>query len=254
LCDDAPKKHNRGDNNAVPLLKKNPYAKLEKAIGYRFRKRAWLEKALVHRSYRFENMEVDVDNQRLEFLGDAVIGFVTGAYLFTAHEDEDEGFLTSLRSQVTSGKALAELAQDLDLGSYIKLGKGEIGAGGHKRQSTLADALEAVIGAVYLDGGMKAVQRLFNTVFLPVIEGLSGDVWAGNPKGKLQEVCQQRWRKGPHYRVVKRSGPAHASVYTVHVDLPDKRHAQGTARNKQDAEADAAAQALKILKRRRRKR
>jgi ribonuclease III len=238
----------------MPLLRRSPYAALEKAIGYRFRKRAFLEKALVHRSYRFENPDVEVDNQRLEFLGDAVIGFVTAAYLFETHKGEDEGFLTSLRSQVTSGKALAELAQELDLGSHIKLGKGEIGAGGHKRQSTLADALEAVIGAVYLDGGMKAVQRLFNTVFRPVLEGLSGDVWAGNPKGKLQEVCQKRWRTGPHYRVVKRSGPAHAALYTVQVDLPDKRQAQGKAGNKQDAEADAAAHALRMVTHRRRKR
>jgi ribonuclease-3 len=231
----------------MPILRRSPYAKLEKVLGYRFRRTSQLEMALLHRSYRFESPDVNADNQRLEFLGDAVLGFLTAAHLFTLHEEHDEGFLTTLRSQVTSGKALAELAAELGVGEYLKMGKGERGSGGHMRESTLADAMESVLGAVYLDGGVKAAQKVFNKVFVPLIDGLSGDVWEGNPKGKLQEVSQRRWRTGPHYHVVRRAGPAHAAMFTVEVTLPDGRQMRGHARNKQGAEAHAAAQALKVI-------
>ena len=133
---------------------KHPYRKLERSIGYSFRKRKLLETALIHRSFRFETEGIDSDNQRLEFLGDAVLGFVAGAFVYKRFASKQEGFLTSLRSQIISGKALAEIATKLKLGEYLQVGKGEAKSGGRCRASTLADALEAVIGAAYLDGGI----------------------------------------------------------------------------------------------------
>ncbi len=225
--------------------KKNPYRDLEKKIGYKFRKTSLLDMALTHRSYRFENDDVDRDNQRLEFLGDAALAFATAAYLYKKMDDIDEGAMTSFRSQITSGKALSKIAKDLDLGRFVKVGRGEEKAGGRTRLSTLEDALESVVGAVYLDGGIKAVEKIFKRVFVPIIENLSLDVWADNPKGKLQEISQRKWRKGPLYRIAAKKGPPHAVVFTVEVLLNGKVAGVGKGPNKQTAEAHAAKNALR---------
>lgn len=227
------------------LRKRNPYRKLEKLIGYAFRRRTLLEMALTHRSYRFETEGIKDDNQRLEFLGDAVLGFAAAAFLYKKHDRRNEGDLTAYRSQTTSGKALAEVARTIGLGEYLKLGKGERASGGNRRSSALADALESIIGAVYLDGGMKAVNRIFEKLFVPLLEGLSGDVWVDNPKGKLQEISQRLWRVSPSYKVVKKLGPPHATVFTVEVVLSSGLKARGSGENKRKAEMKAAANALK---------
>jgi ribonuclease III len=226
---------------------KNPHRELEKRIGYRFSRRGLLEAALTHRSFRFENSGVKVDNQRLEFLGDAVLGLLTAAHFYTRFEHKDEGGLTTLRSQLTSGRALAHIARGINLGEYLKVGKGEERSGGRHRLSSLADALEAVVGAAYLDGGMKACQKLFGTLFLPSIETIDQDMWASNPKGKLQEYCQRRWKSGPHYRTVRREGPAHAAVFTAEVTVNGGQQGSGKGPNKQEAETHAAADLLKRL-------
>lgn len=220
---------------------------LEKKIGYRFRRFTWLLQALMHRSYRFESADVEVDNQRLEFLGDAILGFLVAQYLFEQHGDRDEGFLTSLRSQTASGKALARIAREIDLGAHVRMGKGEEGSGGRKRRSTLADALEAIIGAAYQDGGLKAARKVFRTLFVPLLENLDGDVFAHNHKGRLQEYVQGKWKAGPRYDLVRRHGPAHASVFTVEVVLPDGRTARGDGPSKRQAEMQAAAAMLAQL-------
>jgi ribonuclease III len=227
--------------------RRGPYRELETRLGYRFRHARLLEEALTHPSYRFEQDQGGSDNQRLEFLGDAVLGFVAAAYLFEKHADRDEGSLTNLRSETTSGKALAAVARDLDLGAHIKMGRGEEHSDGRGRRSTLADALEAVVGAAYLDGGLKAVQKIFARVFQPLVDGLSGDVWSGNPKGKLQEYSQRRWKKSPIYTVVQREGPPHASVFTTEVRLDDGTKGVGRGINKQESEKSAAKDALERL-------
>jgi len=227
--------------------KKNPNSRLEKAIGYRFRKRSLLDTALIHRSFRFENGEVTSDNQRLEFLGDAVLSFVTAAYVYEKFVGKDEGFLTSLRSRITSGKALAKMARDICLGEYVKMGKGEERSGGRKRPSNLADALEAVVGAAFLDGGMKAVQKILKKLFVPQLDSLSDDVWAENPKGRLQEYSQRTWKKSPRYRVIRKVGPPHAIMFTAKVTLDGGIEGTGRGLNKQDAETKAAAHALSKL-------
>jgi ribonuclease-3 len=227
--------------------RQNPYQELERSIGYRFRNRGLLQRALTHRSYRFEDDACEEDNQRLEFLGDAVLGMLAAAYLFHAAGDKAEGALTSLRSQVASGKALAAIARDLGLGDYLLMGKGEVASGGRTRNSNLEDALEAVIGAAWLDGESKGAGKVFDHVFVPRIEALDGDVWRGNPKGKLQEFSQSRWKCSPSYEVLSREGPPHAAVFTVGVTLPDGMLGMASASSKQSAEAMAAADVLAQL-------
>ncbi len=224
---------------------KNPYRELEKKIGYTFGKRSLLETALTHRSYRFENDAVDWDNQRLEFLGDAALSLVAADYMYRKMDDLDEGAMTSFRSQITSGKALTKIARDLDMGVFVRIGKGEERTGGRSRHSTLEDALESVVGAAYLDGGVKAVEKIFKRVFAPIVRNMSLDVWGGNPKGKLQEYGQRKYRKGPQYRIVEKSGPPHAVVFKVEVLLGEKVCGAGQGRNKRLAEVRAAEDALK---------
>jgi len=227
--------------------RKNPYKSLEKRLGYRFRNRKMLEAALTHPSFRVESGDDIMDNQRLEFLGDAVLGMAAAAHFYKEMRDIDEGRMTSLRSQITRGHALAGLARSLGVGAFLRMGRGEDGSGGRDRKSNLEDALEAVIGAIYLDGGFKAAQKVFKRVFVPVIDELSDDVWAGNPKGKLQEFSQRRWKESPVYAVLKQEGPPHATKFTVSVTLRDGRSQRGKGRSKQDAERRAAKTLLESL-------
>jgi ribonuclease-3 len=133
------------------------------------------------------------------------------------------------------------------VGDYLRIGKGEEKSGGRNRSSNLADAMESVLGAAYLDGGVAAVERVFKKLFVPRLEELGGDLWAGNPKGELQEHCQRVWKQSPRYRVVRQRGPAHATDFTCEVTLGDGSRAGGKGRNKQAAEKDAARKALQML-------
>lgn len=223
---------------------RNPYRELEKKLGYRFRRRRHLEAALTHRSYRYEAPDITVDNQRLEFLGDAALGLVAGAQLFERFPDCEEGDLTRMRSRLTNTKTLARIASSIQLGEHLLLGRGEQQSGGHKRTSNLGDALEAVLGAAYLDGGVKAVSRIFDKLFGGEIEATGADRWQDNPKGALQEVSQRTWRTSPRYHLVKEEGPAHARHFTVEVVISGNVLATGHGTSKRDAETDAATQAL----------
>lgn len=223
---------------------KNPYRNLEKAIGYRFRRRIRLENALTHRSFRYEQAAIEEDNQRLEFLGDAVLGMLTAAHLFAQHPDLQEGELTRLRSQVTSSEPLAQIAAACGIGEHLRLGRGEEQSGGRRRPSNLTDALEAVLGAAYRDGGVRAVEKIFGKLFVPRIEELSPGGGIDNPKGRLQELVQQRWRVTPRYRISAEEGPSHHKVYTAEVLLRDRVYGAGRGTNKRAAQAQAARQAL----------
>ena len=226
---------------------RNPYSAVEKSIGYRFRRKRLLERALVHRSFRFEKDDVSEDNQRLEFLGDAALGFAAAAHLYERFDDSNEGILTAFRSQVTSGKALASIAAEIDLGEHVRMGRGEERSGGRRRPSNLADCLEAIIGAAYIDGGARAVQKIFRRLFVPLVDSLSGDIWEDNPKGKLQEYSQRTWKAGPRYRVKGTAGPAHATTFEVEVTLRDGSSAVGCGPSKQQAERQAARNALRAV-------
>lgn len=219
---------------------KNPYRKLEKRLGYKFRRRRNLRHALTHRSFRYENEAIDHDNQRLEFLGDAVLGLVIAAFLYEHYPDLQEGQMTQIRSQVSSGSALYDIAAQIDMGAFLDLGRGEEQSGGRERRSNLADAFEAVLGAAYLDGGFKAVERIFRSLIRPVIlEGLPAPE-SDNPKGALQELVQSRWKTVPKYRVVNERGPSHDRRYTAKVYILDESFGTGTGSTKRNAEMEAA--------------
>ncbi|MFU8779880.1 MAG: ribonuclease III [Kiritimatiellia bacterium] len=221
---------------------------LAPVIGYRFKCAELLEQAFIHPSFRYEQGGVVADNQRLEFLGDAVLGLLSADALYRVCSADPEGLLTQRRSQMTSGKALAAVAREAGLGLYLRLGKGEWRSGGHIRQGNLADLLEALFGAAWLDGGVKAVQRMFDTLLLPVLPGPEHkNLQRANPKGMLQEMVQARWKQAPVYMLVDTNGPAHAQVFTVSVTLPDGRMWEGTGAGRQSAEVAAASKALDAL-------
>lgn len=231
----------------IGLFRQNPYRDLEKAMGYRFRDRTRLDEAFLHRSFRYEKGSREGrDNQRLEFLGDAVLGLVAAAYLFDRYPGEDEGYLTSARSRLTSGATLAEVAARIGLGERLKLGKGEDLTGGRTRASNLADTLEAVLGAAYQDGGLKAADAIFKRLFAPLLEGGEDD-GERNPKGRLQQLCQQRWKNSPTYAMLSEEGPRHARRFQVEVRLNGRALGQGTGASKRAAETDAAMDALKRM-------
>lgn len=225
-------------------IRKNPYRPLEKRIGYTFHNKDLLATALMHRSFRYESADIRNDNQRLEFLGDSALGLVASDYLFRLYPDIEEGPLTCLRSRLTSGKALAHIGASIDLGADIKLGKGEKASGGHQRDSNITDAMEAILGAAYLDGDLKAVRKIFQTLFVAQIAIHPDDNWGDNPKGHLQVLAQQRWKTNPNYRLVKQEGPAHARVFTVEVAIAGKVSGVGQGSCKRDAQQAAARQAL----------
>ena len=226
---------------------RSPYRELEKALGYRFRRRALLEMALTHPSFRHETRGADADNQRLEFLGDAVLGLVVANHLFATHDTADEGALTELRSSLTNTRALARLAQGIELGRHLRLGHGEQQSGGAHRTTTLADALEAVLGAAFCDGGLKAVQKIFRHLFQPLFEK-PVQAWTENPKGALQELFQKTWKSNPVYRVTREAGPAHDRLYTMDVLRGHEVIGTGTGANKRTAEIEAARCALERLR------
>lgn len=226
----------------------NPYRKLEKIIGYSFRNKPLLATALMHRSLRFERGGHIEDNQRLEFLGDAALSLVAGDHLFRNFPDLQEGELTTLRSRLTNGKILAHIGRSIQLGDWLQLGKGEQKSGGHRRPSNITDAFEAVIGAAYLDGGLKAVIRIFDRLFLPLVKEIrSFDPLQDNPKGRLQQIAQWKWNTNPHYRVVKQSGPPHERIFFVQAEINGLTLGSGRGPCKRDAEQDAAQDALNRL-------
>ncbi len=227
----------------------NPYRSLEKALGYRFWRNKFLAKALTHPSFRHENEDVKKDNQRLEFLGDAVLGMMTAVYLFKQNPHMDEGEMTRLRSSITSTRALAEIAEDLEIGRYLMLGRGEQLTGGSNKTSNLADALEAILGAAYIDGGCQAVRKIFRNVFLPRLSDCMEVDYIENPKGKLQETCQRKWKINPRYRLLQEQGPSHDKTYTMNVYLNEHIVGSGTAANKKEAERQAAIMAIERIRR-----
>ena len=217
---------------------------LEKKLGYSFRDRALLAEALNHSSYANEHRDSLGSNERLEFLGDSVLGFVSAEYLFQGHRDLPEGDLTRMRAALVCEQSLYEVARELDLGSYLKLGRGEEAGGGRKRQSILADAMEAVFAAVYLDGGIEPVREL-------IVRVLLGQALAAEErkdyKTTLQEVVQRRSGQVLTYHMISQSGPDHDKTFLFEVRLNGRTVGQGAGHSKKEAEQAAARSALDNL-------
>ena len=218
---------------------------LENALGYTFRDRTLLEEALNHSSYANEHRGVGLkSNERLEFLGDAVLGVVTAEYLFQNHPDLPEGDLTRIRAVLVCEKSLYEVAQSLSLGSYLKLGKGEESGDGRQRPSILADAVEAMFAAVYLDSDMETVRRLIHRVLLDKEPETQIEERRKDYKTKLQEITQRQPGQNLTYVIVQESGPDHAKVFTVEAQINGRCIGSGSGRSKKEAEQSAARAAL----------
>ena len=218
---------------------------LESRIQYKFRNSLLLAEALTHPSLAYESQRPHFDNQRLEFLGDAVLQLVVTEALFKLFPDAPEGHLTKLRSRVVSRRALARFAMVIHLGDYVLLGKGEEATGGRRRLSTLADAFESLIGAIYLDTGRRAAEKFILNLFEAEIEGMVSSPDERNPKGELQECLQAIHPIAPVYRIIGESGPDHRRVFQAEVIWQDKLLAAGKGKSKKEAEARAAAEALR---------
>ena len=218
---------------------------IEVRLGYKFRNPLLLAEALTHPSLAYESQKAHFDNQRLEFLGDAVLQLVLTEHLFRKFPDSPEGHMTKLRAQLVSRHALAQFATNLQLGHYILLGKGEEASGGRKRSSTLADALEALIGAIYLDSGYQSASELVLRLFEQGIGLVEESQTESNPKGTLQETLQSMGNEAPRYRITGESGPDHRKVFHAQVLWRNIVLAQGRGMSKMEAEVRAALEALR---------
>lgn len=221
---------------------------LEDAIGYRFRNAALLREALRHSSYANEHRgDESESNERLEFLGDSVLGFVTAEFLFSRNPDAPEGELTRIRARLVCEESLYEVARRLKLGEYLCLGHGEEAGGGRQRASILADATEAVIAAVYLDGGIEAASALIHRVLLDNVSEVRAAEKRVDYKTALQELVQRKPGRTITYRLAGESGPDHAKTFTIEVLLGNETAGAGTGRSKKEAEQMAAKDALEKL-------
>jgi ribonuclease-3 len=218
---------------------------LESRIGYKFRNSFLLAEALTHPSLAYESQRPHFDNQRLEFLGDAVLQLILTEELYKMFPDFPEGHLTKLRSRMVSRRALAHFAMSIHLGDYVLLGKGEESSGGRRRLSTLADAFESLIGAVYLDTGMAPARELVLRLFEAEIGELAESPEERNPKGELQECLQAIQPQAPEYTIIGESGPDHRRVFQAQVSWCGRVLATGRGKSKKEAEARAAAEALR---------
>ena len=224
------------------MLKESDYQELEKKIGYTFQNRALLKQAVTHSSFANEQkINRQKHYERLEFLGDAVLELVSSDFLFQTHPEMPEGQLTKLRASMVCEPALAYCAKDLTLDGYIQLGKGEEAAGGRYRDSIVSDVMEAVIGAIYLDGGMEPARTYIHRFILSDLENKQLFL---DSKTNLQEYMQQNLKKEFHYRLVEESGPEHDKVFLVEVVMEDKVLGRGKGRTKKAAEQQAAYEAL----------
>jgi ribonuclease III len=215
---------------------------LERAIGYRFSRRELLVQALTHRSHSIPH------NERLEFLGDSVLNCTVAALLYQYFPTLKEGELSRLRASMVKQDTLADLALGLELGGYLKFGEGEIKSGGDRRPSTLADALEAVFGAIYLDAGFDTAVKVIETLYQPLMQRIDPAVSGKDPKTELQELLQGRRLALPRYELRATRGEAHAQQFDVDCLIPDLDiHTHGSGLSRRIAEQEAARHALELV-------
>lgn len=205
-----------------------------------------LDKALTHSSYINEHKELNLEsNEKLEFLGDAVIGLVITEHLCNLYPDFSEGQLSKMKSRLVSATVLTRLGDELSLGDYLLLGKGEEKSGGKKRESSLANVFESVIGAIYLDSGFKEVSSFILEIFKDKF--LSKDI-GKDYKSELQEFSQDKFKISPVYNLISERGPEHKKTFEIRVLIKDKEYGRGIGKNKKEAEQKAAENTIKFLK------
>lgn len=226
---------------------KKELAEFEAIIGYQFRDRKYLENAMTHSSYANEkHWPYKRNNERLEFLGDAVLELISSDFIFHEHSSDMEGDMTKFRASLVCERSLADSARQIQIGRFIRLGKGESGTGGNERDSILSDAFEAVIGAIYLDGGIDCAAAFIKRFVLSDIENKQ---LFYDSKTVLQETVQNRGENTLSYDLVSETGPDHAKVFEVNCMLAGKMIGTGQGRSKKAAEQNAAYEALLYLRR-----
>jgi ribonuclease III len=224
------------------------YQALEVKIGYTFRDRTFLHNSLLHRSHiHVTGQEREQSNERLEFLGDAVLGLVANEELYKSYPDRSEGDLTKMKSLLVCGSRLSEVATQFDLGMHIRMSRSEAATGGRQRSSILADTTEALIGAVYLDGGLSAARGVIKRVVIVDSDEVLVRRSLRNYKSRLQELIQSRYKSPPRYKVISVVGPDHDRVFTVAATFSGLIMGQGEGRNKKTAEQNAAREALEFV-------
>ncbi len=218
---------------------------LEQRLGYKFTDVALLARALTHRSYANEVEAVEDNNQRLEFLGDSVLGLVVAERMFELFPDAEEGSLSSWLASLVNEGALKEVAQALELGSFVRLGRGEILSGGREKASVLADAYEAVLAAIYLDGGLVAAREVILRLQADAIAACEPSAPPEDHKSRLQRLVQAKGAFRPKYDIIAELGPAHERVFVASVAVEDDALGEGEGHSKKEAEQQAARAALK---------
>lgn len=228
------------------MSEKYTLAVLEHRIGYTFRDKALLKQAMIHSSYGNERKINKVENyERLEFLGDAVLEMISSDFLFHEHPNVPEGELTKMRASMVCEPALAFCAKDLELGKFILLGKGEENTGGRERDSITSDVMEALIGAIYLDGGFEPAKEFIDRFILSDLENKQ---LFYDSKSNLQEVIQGKLKKECSYELLEESGPEHNKMFRVAVQVGNECLGEGVGKTKKAAEQQAAYKALCVLR------
>lgn len=218
---------------------------LMQTLGYKFKDLELLNLAFVHRSYLNECKEAKISNERLEFLGDVILGFVVSVELYSQFSDSDEGYLTKIRSKIVCEESFSYAARTFGLGKYLLLGKGEDNFGGRDRNSILADTFEALFGALYLDGGMDIVTEIANKHFFDtVVYKINKNIFIKDYKSYLQEYFHKNSTTKIVYNLVAERGPDHNKEFDMCVNIDDKVMGYGTGKNKKQAEQNAARDAL----------
>jgi ribonuclease-3 len=230
------------------MLPTTDLEKLQDRLGHTFRNQELLLRALVHRSFAYENQDLREDNETLEFLGDSVLGLAISHLLIDLFPRCDEGELSRLRSSIVNERELAQIASGLDLGAFLLLGKGEELSGGRQKPSLLANGLEAVLAAVYLDGGLDSALRLVRTIFSDYLEHKEEEYLLKtldkDYKTQLQEITQAKLKLTPVYFLEAENGPDHDKTFFMRVEIGDRVLAYGAGKSKKEAQQEAARKAI----------
>ncbi len=229
-------------------MKKKKMNNIEKKLGIQFNNKELLNRALTHRSFLNENRGIGLkNNERLEFLGDAVLELIISSKLFNIYPGRAEGELTGIRSALVRTESLAEESRRLDVGKYLLMSKGEEDSGGRDKDYLLANAYEAILGAIYLDRGLEECSNFVERTVLKQLDFIVKNELFIDPKTKIQELIQAKYKITPTYEVVEEKGPDHEKYFTVVLKIGDKFSCKGYGASKQKAEEDAAQKAIKNI-------
>jgi len=238
-----------GDIKTIPLdnNRKKVLQVFEKKAAIRFKRSDLLNLAFCHRSYTNEIQHIDENNEKLEFLGDSVLGLVAAEYLFNQLPDKAEGDLARIKSFVVSEESLAEIALTLAVNEYLLIGKGEENSGGRFKKAILCDCMEAIFGAYFLDAGFKEASRFILSLLVPQIDKVLHNRHKRDYKSLLQELSQKNYKSYPKYQIIKKSGPDHNKTFWIEVEVNGSSYGPGEGKNKKEAEQQAAESAYKCL-------